>query len=71
MGSVALGARPQVDALRQSQQSCTLRIITINDVYELDNLAYLDGVIRFFIASAFQGTDRQMQTQADIFEFET
>ena len=36
-----------MDALRQSQQSCTLRIITVNDVYELGNLPYLDGVIRW------------------------
>ncbi len=36
----------QVDSLRQAQEKCTLRIITINDVYELGNLPYLDGVIR-------------------------
>jgi hypothetical protein len=35
-----------VDAIRQTQESCTLRIITTNDVYELDNLPFLDGVIR-------------------------
>jgi hypothetical protein len=43
---VGLGGRPQVDAIRQTQESCTLRIITTNDVYELDNLPFLDGVIR-------------------------
>jgi hypothetical protein len=36
----------QVDSLRQVQQRCTLRIIAVNDVYELGNLPYLDGVIR-------------------------
>jgi hypothetical protein len=35
-----------VDSLRQAQERCTLRIITVNDVYELGNLPYLDGVIR-------------------------
>jgi hypothetical protein len=36
----------QVDALRRAQTRCSLRIISINDVYELDNLPFFDGVIR-------------------------
>ncbi len=46
VGCRGLGAVLQVDSLRQVQERCTLRIITVNDVYELGNLPYLDGVIR-------------------------
>jgi hypothetical protein len=35
-----------VDTIRRLQTRCTLRIITVNDVCELNNLPYLDGVIR-------------------------
>ena len=37
----------QLEAFRRNASECTLRIITVNDVYELGNLPYLDGVIRW------------------------
>ena len=36
----------QLDAFKRAASECTLRIITVNDVYELGNLPFLDGVIR-------------------------
>ncbi len=45
-GLGGIGAVLQVDSLRQVQERCTMRIITVNDVYELGNLPFLDGVIR-------------------------
>ena len=36
----------QLESIRTLDKTCSLRIISVNDVYELANLPFLDGVIR-------------------------